>query len=432
MVPFIRLTASMTRSDLPRSLWKRLRDSLGGSGSGGGDSDSAPLSRVGTIRARAQGRLRYIARSGNRPITARPADRVDERDTMFARAERTPGTEPYEEYYGENPGLKATDDRIREKPELGSPEGLYYDASITPEADEYFEAIPEIEPDPEVVAEWSEKLASADQPHRVLSDLTEHLGTVDIGFTHIPEEFIYTRKGRLDHDYGQQIDLDHADALVFLVEMDFDEMQAAPKAPVIRESARQYYRAAEIAKTVAAVLEAAGYDATPQYDAHYEVILPPLAVEAGLGELGRNNVLVADRYGSRVRIGAVTTDLPLPDDDPVSLGVERFCRHCKRCATHCPSRALTTGEKVDVRGTEKWPTDEARCYSFWRQAGTDCAICMTVCPFSHRNSPLHNAVRLGIKWAPWLAPVLLYFDRLLYDRDFEQRLQPSGAKGGHD
>jgi reductive dehalogenase len=372
---------------------------------------------LAAIASEIRDRIRTLRRGGNRPITERPAERVDERDTMFARAERTSGTPAYEDYYERRPDLQATDDRLRAKPELGSPEALYYDPAVTPEADHYFESIAAIEPEPAVVSEWVDRFEAADEPHEVLCDMAETLGAVAVGCTTLPQEYVYTENGRFDENYGESIDLDHEWAVVFLVEMDFDEMQAAPKAPVIRESARQYYRAARIAKTMTAVLEGAGYDARPQFDAHYETILPPLAVEAGLGELARNNVLVADRYGSRVRIGAVTTDLSLPDDDPISLGVERFCRDCKRCATQCPSRALTTGEKVDVRGTEKWPTDDARCYSFWRQAGTDCAICMTVCPFSHRNSPLHNAVRRAIALAPWLAPAFLYFDELLYDRD---------------
>ena len=382
----------------------------------------------GSILNRLRRRVRTLARGGNRPITERPDERVDERDTMFARAERTPGTEAYDDYYERRPDLQETDDRIREKPGLSSPAALYYDPAVTPEADHYFESIEAIEPEAAVVAEWTERLETADEPGRVLREMAEELGAVDVGCTTVPQEYVYTEKGRFDEHYGESVALDHDHAVVFLVEMDFDEMQHAPKAPVIRESARQYYRAARIAKTMAAVLAAAGYDAAPQYDAHYEVVLPPLAVEAGLGELGRNNVLVADRYGSRVRIGAVTTDLSLPDDDPISLGVERFCRHCKRCATQCPSQALTTGEKVDVRGTGKWPTDDARCYSFWRQAGTDCAICMANCPFSHRNTPLHNAVRRGIEWAPWLAPVFLYFDELLYDR--EPSMGGSRSRGG--
>ena len=159
------------------------------------------------------------------------------------------------------------------------------------------------------------------------------LGAVDVGFTNIPPELIYSHKGRFDEDYGDTVELDHEFAIVLLVEMDHKAMSSAPHPPELRKSAKQYYRAARIAKTMSAVLRERDYEAEPQYDAHYEVILPPLAVEAGLGELGRNNILVTDRYGSRVRIGAVTTSMPLQSDEPVSLGVERFCRSCNRCAT---------------------------------------------------------------------------------------------------
>ena len=43
------------------------------------------------------------------------------------------------------------------------------------------------------------------------------------------------------------VPLDCSSALVFLVEMDIDEMRRAPEAPAIRESARQYLRASRIA-----------------------------------------------------------------------------------------------------------------------------------------------------------------------------------------
>ena len=39
--------------------------------------------------------------------------------------------------------------------------------------------------------------------------------------------------------------------------------------------------------------------------------------------------------GSRVRLGAVTTDLELEGGGPRSLGVEAFCRRCKKCAASC-------------------------------------------------------------------------------------------------
>ena len=55
---------------------------------------------------------------------------------------------------------------------------------------------------------------------------------------------------------------------------------------------------------------------------------------------------------------------------------------CRKCAESCPSNALSTGDKEAVRGVAKWPTNAERCYGYWRAMGTDCAICMSVCPFS--------------------------------------------------
>jgi reductive dehalogenase len=355
----------------------------------------------------------------NRPIVSRPTDTFDERDTMFARAARQAGTAEYSDYYDHRPEYQHDDDRIRRKPPLGSPDSLYYDETSSQKAQRYFETIEDIEPDSETVSKWATELESASNPEPMLASLTTELGAVDVGFTTLPSEYIYSHAGRFDENYGKPVTLDHQYAVVFLVEMDHDTMSEAPKPPVLHESAKQYYRAAYIAKTLAAVFQSQGANAKPQYDAHYEVILPPLAVKAGLGELARNNILVADKYGSRVRIGAVTTTLPLQSDDPISLGVERFCRSCNRCATSCPARALETGSKKSVRGTEKWSTDETRCYSFWRQAGTDCGICMATCPFSHPNTMLHNTTRRIIKHAPWLAPVFLWIDDHVYDRSPE-------------
>jgi reductive dehalogenase len=227
---------------------------------------------------------------------------------------------------------------------------------------------------------------------------------------------VYSVKGRHDRDYGRPVELGHRTAIVFLVEMDFAAMQRAPMVEATVESARQYLRAAEIARTVAAVLEAVGRSAKPHYDACYDVILPPLAVSAGLGELGRNNILIADRYGSRVRIGAVTTDLELACDAPVSLGSDHFCALCRKCADNCPSGALSGGDKERIRGVSKWPTHVERCYGYWRVSGTDCGVCMAVCPFSHRNGWFHNLVRAAIRRFDWLHGFALWCDDLLYGR----------------
>jgi reductive dehalogenase len=345
-----------------------------------------------------------------------PLKRVDERDTMFARAARRPGTPPYVEYYARRPELKPADDALRALPPLLDPRGRFYDAALCSDAEEYFKRIDRIEVDVDIVGKWAERIEATADPAGTVKSMLLSIGAVAAGVTRLEEKFIYTHKGRFDDEYGTPIELRHASAFVFLVEMDFDAMQAAPRAATVRESARQYYRAARIAMTAAAALRAAGHQAKPHYDAHYDVMLPPLAVRAGLGELGRNNILVADRYGSRVRIGAVTTDLaPIPDR-PIDLGVAGFCAICRKCAENCPSRALSIGERAAIRGVRKWPTDVARCYGYWLQSGTDCGICMAVCPFSHRDSPFHNLVRRAVRIHPLLARLALLGDDIWYGR----------------
>jgi reductive dehalogenase len=351
----------------------------------------------------------------------RQDQRFDERDTMFARMARRAGTPEYDDYYARRPGLRKADDRIRDLPRLCRPGGRHYHPEISPRADRYFEDILEIQPDEAAVRRWIDALESSTNPTTTVKEMARGLGAVAAGCAPVEPAFVYTHKGRHDADYGHEIHLDHPTALVFLVEMDFDAMQRAPQAETIRESARQYFRAAEISKTVVAVLEARGFQAKSHHDAHYDVILPPLAVRAGLGELGRNNILIADRHGSRVRIGAVTTTMPLEPDRPVSLGADHFCERCRKCAENCPSHALSLGEKEDVRGFSKWPTNVERCYGYWRSVGTDCGICMAVCPFSHRDNWFHQIVRQMVRRAPWTHQMALWFDDRIYGRRWNPR-----------
>jgi len=343
-----------------------------------------------------------------------PGERVDERDTMFARAARRPGTPAYADYYARRPERQAIDDRLRALPELCRPGGRHFEPTVCGEADAYFRAIDDIRVDDDEVTRWAPAVATGGAA--TLETLARSLGAVAAGSAPVDPAFVYTHKGRHDADYGREVRLPHGWAVVFLVEMDADAMRAAPRAPVIRESARQYYRAAVIGKTLEAVLVKAGASATCHYDAHYDVMLVPLAVAAGLGELGRHNLLIADRCGTRVRIGAVTTDMALSPAAPVSLGAARFCEVCRKCADNCPPRALSPGPRVDVRGVWKWPTEVERCYGYWRGVGTDCGICMAVCPYSHRSTWFHNGVRWAIKRAPWLSRLAVWGDDVVYGR----------------
>jgi epoxyqueuosine reductase len=61
-----------------------------------------------------------------------------------------------------------------------------------------------------------------------------------------------------------------------------------------------------------------------------------VAVLAGLGWLGRSNLLVTPQYGARVRLVTVLTDIPLKLDRPLDLD----CGECRACLDVCPAGAI--------------------------------------------------------------------------------------------
>ncbi|MGB9893109.1 MAG: hypothetical protein ACPLRA_01755 [Candidatus Saccharicenans sp.] len=57
---------------------------------------------------------------------------------------------------------------------------------------------------------------------------------------------------------------------------------------------------------------------------------------AGLGWLGRNNLLVNPVLGARFRLVTILTNLPLKTDSPLAFG----CGQCHRCEAVCPAKAI--------------------------------------------------------------------------------------------
>jgi epoxyqueuosine reductase len=66
-------------------------------------------------------------------------------------------------------------------------------------------------------------------------------------------------------------------------------------------------------------------------------------VLAGLGNLGKNTLLINRRYGSMIQLGAILTDMVL-DQDPL-VDYEVCPSGCQRCLSACPTQALD-GTKV--------------------------------------------------------------------------------------
>ncbi len=206
-----------------------------------------------------------------------------------------------------------------------------------------------------------------------------------VGITEVDDKWIYS------HDReGEKIDLpeDYRYAIVMAMEMDGELIEESPNYLAAAASSTGYSRMAYGVSCLAEFLRTLGYGALPM--GNDTALSIPLAVDAGLGELGRSGLLVTPEHGSCVRLCKVFTDLPLLEDEPSEAGVKDFCRDCRRCARACEVDAIDDNREPSYRkrgpsnneGILRWPVNGDRCYSFWIENGGDCSSCIAACPFT--------------------------------------------------
>jgi epoxyqueuosine reductase QueG len=91
-----------------------------------------------------------------------------------------------------------------------------------------------------------------------------------------------------------------------------------------------------------------------------------VAVKAGLGWTGRNNLLVNPDFGSAMRYITILTDLPLTTDSVLKQG----CSECKNCLSICPANAIKESA-ADF--------DHLACFEKLKQFSKQCNIGHYIC-----------------------------------------------------
>ena len=160
-----------------------------------------------------------------------------------------------------------------------------------------------------------------------------------------------------------------------------EEMLHVPEPRAAAEVMRAYRKIAVIAMRVARAVRRRGFPAKAYGDPNATDILHiPLAVRAGLGQLGKHGSMISRKHGSNFRLAAVLTDMPLAEDAPRDIGVDDVCVHCRRCVLDCPPDAIYE-EKQWVRGEKRWYVDFDKCVPYFTKT-YGCGICIEVCPWS--------------------------------------------------
>ncbi len=279
------------------------------------------------------------------------------------------------------------------------------------------------------VAPRQKQRDDAEENTRIVKEVARWLGSDLVGITRLDQEFVYSHSGmwkKGPDGAGAEIELDHDWAIVIAVEMDYEKLLASPSFIDNAEVGLRYADIAKIVVQLAGYIRELGYPAKAHHVRTEDVLHVPLAVNAGLGELARNGMLMTEKYGPRVRLGTVTTDLPLLPDEPVDFGVEEVCSVCLKCADGCPSGSIPTGDQEVVNGIKRWVIEPETCSRLWAAAPenwNNCSMCITTCPWNQPDTWYHRAAVWMVRHIPGAARALVALDDLIYGKIPKYRVE---------
>lgn len=222
----------------------------------------------------------------------------------------------------------------------------------------------------------------------VIKRLALSYGGDIVGIARLKSHHHYSHRGDIfgmGGGYGKPIHLSYKYAIVIASALNRDMVNRAPGKEVQVASMLGYARSSTVSAQLVLYIKSLGYDAQTDNFIEYYSPISPLAVDAGIGQMGRCNMVVNKEYGNRLKIGAVLTNLPLIEDGPVDFGLVEFCLACGKCARNCPVKAISAGEPEMINGMLQWRHNETKCMETWMKNGT--GICMASCPFSQGADP---------------------------------------------
>ena len=212
----------------------------------------------------------------------------------------------------------------------------------------------------------------------------------------VPESAYYS------HDkQGVPIDAVFENAIVIVMRKESKAMHTSTGYDWMGDpiSFQAYQHLGMVTETIANYIRRLGWEASAQYGPSfvnkYAVQLPRLLLVAGIGEVSRVGIILNPYLGLGYKAAAVLTNMPIVPDKPIDFGLQSFCQDCMICAQNCPSKTISTGDKVMYNGYETWKLDTRRCasFNFTNKNGTMCNRCVKSCPWSNPTTWPHNLVR---------------------------------------
>jgi ferredoxin len=207
-----------------------------------------------------------------------------------------------------------------------------------------------------------------------LHQFARAVGADEIGFAAVPKEWVF-----------QDTAIRYTQAIVLVMEMDKERMDLAPSRDTAVMVHETYNQLGQIANKIADWLREQGYATHAGHPLGGMALYPPMAQAAGLGWRGISGLLITPKFGPRVRLAAVFTEI---DNLPVYEGDEHtwvldYCASCRRCIRDCPPGAIYDQPIYHDNGLVT-VLDIDKCFPYF-MAYHGCSICIKVCPFNSRS-----------------------------------------------
>ena len=277
-----------------------------------------------------------------------------------------------------------------------------------------------------------------------IKSVAQAIGADAVGVAPTIAEYVYQGGRRTEEEYRiesaaetpEEIARKFPYALCTLVAWPY-EMNRAHRSPI--GDASYHFGGNQRGQVVHQTL--AGYIKELGYEVRQGAInTMPMMILAGLGELGRNGLIISEKFGARVQPHVILTNMPLVPDKPVDLGVSDFCQICRKCAVSCPTNSITHGDKTIINGVEKYAINWKTCYSlrphmvqFWH----NCMTCVASYPYTKPNVWWHSLTLRTLKsWPiplrPWLVRTLIWIDDTIWGKIPRPRVKWLGYDTGRE
>ena len=273
---------------------------------------------------------------------------------------------------------------------------------------------------------------SANEASQIVRKAARVLGADQVGFAELDRRWVYSHyfdeETKKDHpikfsddpgyeQYDQPIRLEDGTRVIpkemkYVVVLlhewgkDMDGTEHAPSLLTEGLSTLAYARMAPTLWMLAEFIRGLGYNAIPA--ANDTALSIPLAVDAGLGQLGRHGLLINPKVGARCRISKIFTDLPLEAAGAVDSGITEFCNACLKCVPKCGTKAITTGDRSfepldesNSPGVLSWKVDAKKCMTFQNRVGTTCSTCVRRCAWTKPPRRVYAIPRFFIRNFRW-------------------------------